>query len=167
MSAPEIRPSDQGERPVEIVPLAPGHDAVAARILASCAPDRSAEGGQQILAAVRADPHCEIYGVFAGNELAAVCVLKTIPFARELAYLVVRENYQGRGIGRACLADAVRRSGRRPLTVEATEETRGFYQAHGFRLIGKRRGADGSVRYRLGWHAPRPQPAPGKGEASA
>lgn len=167
MSVPEARPSSQGEPLVRIVPLEPGHDAVAAAILAPCAPDRSVEGGQQILAAARVDPHSEIYGLFAGDELAAVCVVKTIPFARELAYLVVREGYRSRGYGRACLVEAVRRSGRRPLAAEATEETVGFYQACGFRVIGKRRGPDGSVRYRLGWHAPRRQPAPGNGEASA
>lgn len=166
MSAPETRPSDQGKPPVRVVPLEPGHDAAAAAILAPCAPDRSVESAQQILAVARTDPHSEIYGLFAGDELAAVCVVKTIPFARDLAYLVVREGYRGRGFGRVCLAEAVRRSGRRPLAVEATEETVGFYQDCGFRVIGKRRGPDGSVRYRLGWHAPRPQPAPGNGEAS-
>ncbi len=167
MSIPETRLPDREERPVRVVPLEPGHDAAAAVILAPCAPDRSVEGGQQLLASARADQHADIYGLFAGDELAAVYVLKTIPFAREIAYLAVREGYRGRGFGRACLVDAVRRSGRRPLAVESTEETAGFYKACGFRVIGKRRGPDGSVRYRLGWHAPRPQPAPGRGEASA
>lgn len=167
MSALETRPSDQQGPVVRIVPLEPEHDAAAAAILAPCAPNRSLDGAQQILAAARADPHSEIYGLFAGDELAAVCVVTTIPFARDIAYLVVREGYRGRGYGRAILAEAVRRSGRRPLTVESTEETAGFYQACGFRVIGKRRSPDGSVRYRLGWHAPRPQPASGTRETPA
>jgi hypothetical protein len=99
VSIPANRPSDQGERPVRVVLLEPGHDAAAAAILAPCAPDRSVEGGQQLLAAVRADPHGEIYGLFSGNELAAVYVLKTIPFARELVCLVVREATGGAGWG--------------------------------------------------------------------
>jgi hypothetical protein len=62
-----------------------------------------------------------------------------------------------------CLYDALLRSGKRPVVVECDERCFPFFRAVGFKLVGKRKTADGSARYRLGWHAPRPK-APGEPE---
>lgn len=167
MSVPEATVSDREDQPVRLVPLESAQDAAAALIMAPCAPERSVAGGQHLLATARDDPRCEIFGLFVGNALAAVCVVKTIPFAKEIVALAVAEEFRGRGYGRACLTAVVARSGRRPLTVEAAEDMAGFYRASGFRVIAKRRGPDGTVRYRLGWHAPRPAPGSQRGEIPA
>ena len=42
--------------------------------------------------------------------------------------------------------------------VEADETGFAFYKAIGFKMVGKRKRPDGTVRYRLGWHAPMPSP---------
>jgi GNAT superfamily N-acetyltransferase len=167
VSVPETTGSDREEQPVRLVPLEATQDAAAAVILAPCAPDRSVAGGQRLLAMARDDPQCEISGLYVGNMLAAVCVVRTIPFAKEIVALAVGEEFRGRGYGRACLTAVVARSGRRPLTVEAAEDMAGFYRSCGFRVIGRRRGPDGAVRYRLGWHAPRPAPGSQRGEIPA
>ncbi|GIW04015.1 MAG: hypothetical protein KatS3mg059_0635 [Thermomicrobiales bacterium] len=171
MSVPEATVPDRSDQPVRLVPLDATQDAAAAVILAPCAPDRSVAGGQHLLASARDDSRCEIYGLFAGNALAAVCVVKTIPFAKEIVALAVGKEWRGRGYGRACLTAVAAHSRQRPLTVEVAEDLAGFYRACGFRVVGKRRGPDGTVRYRLGWHAPRrapgPQTDPQRGEIPA
>ncbi|MGB3329397.1 MAG: hypothetical protein WBA46_10615, partial [Thermomicrobiales bacterium] len=52
------------------------------------------------------------------------------------------------------LTDALRRSGKRPLTAETDEDGLPFYKACGFKLVGRRVHPSGTVRYRIGWHAP-------------
>lgn len=150
---------------VRITRLDPSHDEDAAAILAACTAEGTIERGREILDGARGDSACEIYGLFEGEELAAVYVLKKVSFANEIAYLAVREDRRRRGHGRACLHDALFRSGRRPITVEADDRTVGFYKACGFKLVGKRTGPGGATRYRLGWHAPRPRPVTGTGES--
>jgi hypothetical protein len=58
------------------------------------------------------------------------------------------------------LRDALHRCGRKPMTVEADESGKGWFEAIGFRTVGRRPGASGGFRYRMGWYAPRlPQEA--------
>jgi hypothetical protein len=46
------------------------------------------------------------------------------------------------------------------MTVEADESGKGWFEAIGFRTVGRRPGASGGFRYRMGWYAPRlPQEA--------
>jgi ribosomal protein S18 acetylase RimI-like enzyme len=90
------------------------------------------------------------------DELVAVYATKKISMALEVVALAVAENRRRQGHGRACLRDALRRAGRRPLVVETDDEGLPFYKAVGLKVVGRRKGPGGTPRYRLGWHAPRP-----------
>jgi ribosomal protein S18 acetylase RimI-like enzyme len=142
---------------VSIKPLDPDRDRAAVAILASAIGPGTIESGRNVIAAARIDPASEVYGLTVNGELAAVYVLRKVTLMNEIACLAVAEGHRRRGHGRACLYDALLRSGRRPLVVETDDEGLGFYKACGFKLVGKRKRPDGTVRYRLGWHAPLPR----------
>ncbi len=112
--------------------------------------------GATTLAAYRADPDADLIGLERDGRLVAWYVLRRVRLMNELPALAVAPDARRQGFGRACLQDALRRSGKRPLVVEADDASRPFFTAVGFKMVGKRKGADGAWRYRLGWHAPRP-----------
>jgi ribosomal protein S18 acetylase RimI-like enzyme len=143
---------------VSIAPLDPKRDDVAAAVLASTMGEGTIERGRAVIAEARNDPDAAVYGLIVDAELAAVYVLRKVTLMNEIACLAVAEGHRRRGHGRACLYDALLRSGRRPLVVETDDDAVGFYKACGFKLVGKRKRPDGTVRYRLGWHAPLPKP---------
>jgi len=91
------------------------------------------------------------------DEPVAVVAMRKANMANEIALLVVAPDYRRQGLARRCLSDALRRSGRRPLVVEADEACTEFYKSVGFKIVGRRPSPDGGFRYRLGWHAPRPK----------
>jgi ribosomal protein S18 acetylase RimI-like enzyme len=150
-----------GVASVSIVPLDLEGDEMAAAILALATGAGSIERGREVIAEARTDANAAVYGLSVAGELAAVYVLRKASLMNEIACLAVAEGHRRRGHGRACLYDALLRSGTRPLVVETDDEAVGFYKACGFKLVGKRKRPDGAVRYRLGWHAPVPKPAGG------
>lgn len=139
-------------------PLPSEFDAEAAAILAAATAAGSVGAGAAALAAARADPRTELFGRVVDGGLVAVYALRSVEMAREITYLAVAEEHRRLGHGRACLQDALRRCGKRPLVVETDDEALAFYRAVGFKLVGKRGHPSGTLRYRLGWHAPRPAP---------
>ncbi len=154
-------PADAGSFPalgVAIHPLDPTRDAEAAAILAACTLDGTPEAGRAVLADARCDPERDIYGLAVGDTLVAVCVTRKAPLSVEITHLAVAGARRRQGYGRACLQDALRRAGKRPLVVETDEAGLGFYRACGFKLVGRRRHPSGAARYRLGWHAPAARP---------
>jgi len=144
---------------VSIAALDPARDEAAAAIFAAATGEGTIERGRAKIAEARSDPAASVYGLTVDDELAAVYILRKVTLMNEIACLAVGEGHRRRGHGRACLYDALLRSGRRPLVVETDDESIGFYRACGFKLVGKRKRPDGGVRYRLGWHAPLPKPA--------
>lgn len=133
----------------------------AGALLAAATGAGTPEAGAAVLAEARTDPHRHVYGLVVDQTLVAVYATAKRGLATEVTHLAVRQDARRQGHGRACLVDALRRAGKRPLVAETDEAGLGFYRACGFKLVGKRRHPDGAVRYRLGWHAPRPQPAHG------
>ncbi|MBA2277457.1 MAG: GNAT family N-acetyltransferase [Chloroflexia bacterium] len=131
---------------VEIRALDPGLDEDAAGILAAATGADTIERGREVLG--------ELCGLFAGGDLVAVYGLRRASTANEVTYLAVKAGVRRKGYGRACLRDALRRSGQRPLVAETDEGGVAFYKACGFKLVGRRTHPSGTVRYRLGWHAP-------------
>jgi GNAT superfamily N-acetyltransferase len=99
-----------------------------------------------------------LYGIVKNDSPIAVIALRKASMANEVALLAVAREHRGQGLAKRCLSDVLRRSGRRPLTVEADEQCAEFYKACGFKIVGRRPDPDGGFRYRLGWHAPRPRP---------
>jgi GNAT superfamily N-acetyltransferase len=141
-------------------PLSPSLDATAASMLADCPSLGSAEAAATAVSALRDDPQGAIYGWLDGHELIAVYGLRKAGLSYELPWLAVAPSWRGQRYGRSALVDALRRCGRKPMTVEADEIGKGWFEGIGFRTVGRRPGADGAFRYRLGWYAPRlPQEA--------
>lgn len=134
--------------PAAFAPLDPAHDAAVGAWL-------GAEGAAQ-LAAWRAADDTDVLGLTRDGGIVAWYVLQRVRLMNEVPAVAVAPDQRRQGLGRACLQDALRRSGKRPLVAEADEGARAFLLAIGFKLVGKRKGADGEWRYRLGWHAPRP-----------
>jgi ribosomal protein S18 acetylase RimI-like enzyme len=146
-----------------VVVLDPGLDDRAADLLSRCPalgqPDRAIEA----ISSARADEASSLYGVVQDGELVGAYLLRKVTMSNEIVYLAIAPKYERRGLGKMCLFDALFRSGKRPLVVEADDSNLAFFKQSGFKLVGKRKGADGSPRYRLGWHAPIPKPGePGK-----
>ncbi|CAA9552144.1 MAG: hypothetical protein AVDCRST_MAG19-908 [uncultured Thermomicrobiales bacterium] len=156
-AATDPAPPVEVERDESIAPLDPAADGGAVAILAAATGEGSVEAGAAALSAARNDPETEIFGRLVDGVLVAVYALRSVPMAREVAWLAVAPDHRRRGHGRACLKDALRRAAKRPLVAETDGDALGFYQAVGFKLVGKRRHPGGTLRYRLGWHAPRPQ----------
>ncbi|MGH2535586.1 MAG: GNAT family N-acetyltransferase [Thermomicrobiales bacterium] len=148
MSDPVV-PGSSSLQPLDLA----RHDE-AAELLAACADIGTVDAGRNRLTESGNDPKASIYGITDGGQLVAVYILRKIELANELTAIAVREDRRRQGVGRACLQDALRRSGRRPLTVEADDDTLAFYKACGFKLVGRRKQPDGTMRYRLGWHMP-------------
>ena len=141
-------------------PLPPSLDATAATMLADCPSLGSAEAAAAAISALRDDPEGAIYGWLDGHELIAVYGLRKAGLSYELPWLAVAPSRRGQRYGRSALVDALRRCGRKPMTVEADETGKGWFEGIGFRTVGRRPGADGAFRYRMGWYAPRlPQEA--------
>jgi GNAT superfamily N-acetyltransferase len=140
-------------------PLPPEFDREAAAMLADCPALGSVEAAATAIAVLRDNPDGELYGWLDGEELVAVYGLRKAGLNYELPWLAVTPSRRGRRYGRSALIDALRRCGRKPLTVEADESGKGWFEGIGFRTVG-RRPTGGGFRYRMGWYAPRlPQEA--------
>ena len=130
---------------------------VAAVVLADCfAGDRDAALTR--LAAALIEEDTTLHAAWDGDALVAVYVLEKVGFTNEVTAIAVAPAYRRRGIGRMCLHDALLRSGKRPLVIGVDEGGLPFAKAVGFKMVGRLKRPDGTVRYRMGWHAPMPQP---------
>lgn len=139
---------------LEIRPLPASRDADAATILADATGAGTPEAAQEKLAEARAGGENRVIGASVNGQLVAAYTLVRDGMANQVGILGVHADHRRRGIGRALLQDALRRSGRRPLTAETDEEGLPFYKACGFKMVGRRKAPDGTFRYRIGWHAP-------------
>ena len=147
-----------------VKPLDPALDAEAAAILARCPALGSPERAVEAVKTARADEDDSLFGLMIDGRLAGAYILRKVHLFNEIELLAVAAEHERSGHGKMCLYDALLRSGRRPLVVEADESNLGFFKKCGFKLVGKRKGTDGSPRYRLGWHAPIPKPGGAPGE---
>lgn len=133
----------------------PAHDeGAAATILASATGAGTAEAAATLIAELRADANAALYGAYVDRALVGAFGIRRDGMANTIAIIAVAEGQRKRGIGRSMLTDALRRSGKRPLTAETDDEGLPFYKACGFKLVGRRVHPSGTVRYRVGWHAP-------------
>jgi GNAT superfamily N-acetyltransferase len=135
----EIRPISPSERPF-----------VEAVIEGSSTPHREAT----MRAAFTDLPDDQVLGGFRDGVMVAATGLRRDGMANDIAFLVVVPGERRRGVGRAMLHDALRRSGRRPLAAQVPEDTLPFFKACGFKLVGRRVQPDGEIHFRVGWHAP-------------
>ena len=138
----------------EIRAISPSEQPETARILAAATGSGTIEAATEAIETLLSTDKSALFGAFVRNELVAAYGIRRDGMANEVAMIAVDKDHRRRGIGRAMLQDALRRSGRRPLVAETDEEGAPFYKACGFKLFGKRAHPSGTVRYRLGWHAP-------------
>lgn len=131
--------------------------APAAGVLAACL-GGDVDAARARLAAAAAEEDTSVLAAWQADELVAVYVLEKVGFSNEVTAIAVSPEHRRRGIGRMCLYDALLRSGKRPLVIGVDEGTLPFVKAVGFKMVGRLKRPDGSVRYRMGWHAPMPQP---------
>lgn len=135
--------------------LPPAFDRAAAAMLADCSSLGTPERAQAAIDALRQDGNGEIYGWIEDDKLVAVYGLRNGGLHYDLLWLAVEPAMRARRFGRSALVDALRRCGRKPMTVEVDEGVRGWFQRVGFRTVGRKSAGDGGYRYRLGWYAPR------------
>jgi GNAT superfamily N-acetyltransferase len=136
-------------------PLEPVLDQQAASLLAACSMLGSKEAATTAIAALRADTHGDLYGWRDGDELIAVYGLRQAGPSFELLWLAVTPSKQGQRYGRSALVDALRRCGRKPMTVWTNDSHKGWFENIGFKTVGRKQLPAGGFRYRLGWYAPR------------
>lgn len=135
----------------------PAQDTAVARFLAGVLPGASDEGAAAFVAAARTDPSLDLFAAFAGDEPLALYLLRKVGMTTELVLVAASPEVDPAvGLEAAAVRDAGARVGRRPLTVETTEQAAEWYKGLGFKLVGRRKRPDGGWTYRLGWHAPRP-----------
>jgi len=106
------------------------------------------------------DKQPQAFAVTLDGRVVGGYLMIHIPMANEIVLLAIDPAYRRRGLGRMCCMDALFRSGKRPLVLTANDASVEFARTVGFKLVGKRKQADGSMLTRLGWHAPRPKSDP-------
>ncbi len=139
---------------LEIRAVSPSERALAAVILAGAVGEGTPAAAAARIDELLASDKSAFYGAYIAHELVAAYGIRRDGMSNEIPLIAVRADHRRRGIGRALLQDALRRSGKRPLVVETDDAGLPFYRACGFKLFGKRPHPSGAVRYRLGWHAP-------------
>lgn len=142
------------------IPLEPAFEAQAAAMLAEWGRFHGYADGEAFLRATQADDAADIRCVTVNDTLAILIITRQVKLMDELLALVVDPAYRGHELGKLALMDAVQRTGRRPLVVECPEAMRPYFLKQGFRMVGKRKGPDGTFRIRMGAHAPRPEGEP-------
>lgn len=138
-------------------------DDAVATLIADCPTVSSLEAARAEVAAARAQPDTEVMGWFDGDDMIAVYALSRERLNYVLRWLAVRPDRRQQRYGRSALVDALRRCGRKPMTVEVDEGTKGWFERVGFKTVGRRPQPTGGYRYRLGWYAPRRPDEPGYG----
>ena len=102
------------------------------------------------------DTESQLVAVSVGGKVVGGYLLAPIPMAFEMIGLAIAPEHRRQGLGRMCCMDALFRAGKRPLVLTANDASAPFAKQVGFKIVGKRKAADGTTLTRFGWHAPRP-----------
>lgn len=139
----------------EMKPLAEGDDALAAAMLAEATGENTSEAAQAVMDRARSGGKDRVIGGWLEDELIGAYTIERDGMANQVTLIAVVPDKRKKGFGKTMLMDALRRSGRRPLTAETDEDSLEFYKKSGFKMVGRRKHPSGVFRYRVGWHAPR------------
>lgn len=139
----------------ELRPLPASDDDMAALVLADATGEGTPEAARVRIDTARTGTHNLVIGGWLQDVLIGGYTLERDGLANQIGVIAVVPAHRRQGYGRLMLTDALRRSGRRPLTAETDDDSIGFYKACGFKMVGRRKHPNGAVRYRMGWHAPR------------
>lgn len=139
---------------IEIRPFTPADRAAVLVLLREQPGVDSDNAAGALIDSIVGTPKAALLVALQHREPVGVHALRRDGLANDLALVVVRPDRRRGGIGRILLQDALRRSGKRPLTAQTPEATLGFFRACGFKMVGRRVQPSGEVRFRVGWHAP-------------
>lgn len=139
----------------ELRPLAASDDTLAAPLLAEATGENTVEAAQIVIDRARTGGNDRVIGGWLNDQLIGAYTIERDGMANQVTIIAVTPEFRRQGFGKMMLLDALRRSGRRPLTAETDEDALGFYKASGFKMVGRRKHPSGVFRYRVGWHAPR------------
>lgn len=106
------------------------------------------------------DADVQLVGLSVDGKVIGGYLLLNAPASCEMVGLAIHPEHRRNGYGRMCCMDALFRAGKRPLVLTANDEAVPFAKAVGFKIVGKRKQADGTTLTRFGWHAPRPTSDP-------
>jgi GNAT superfamily N-acetyltransferase len=151
-TAPYFTDPDTG---FELRPLAASDDPMAAPILAEATGENTVEAAHIVIERARTGGNDRVIGGWLNDQLIGAYTIERDGMANQVTVIAVAPAFRRQGFGRMMLLDALRRSGRRPLTAETDDDALGFYKACGFKMVGRRKYPSGVFRYRVGWHAPR------------
>lgn len=139
----------------ELRPLAASDDPLAVRVLAEATGENTTEAAQIVINRARSGGDDRVIGGWLEDTLIGTYTIERDGMANQVSLIAVVPDRRLQGFGKVMLLDALRRSGRRPLTAETDEDSLGFYKACGFKMVGRRKHPSGVFRYRVGWHGPR------------
>lgn len=127
---------------------------LAAMILADATPEGTEKAALRIIEQHEAAEGSAIFIAYLSGMPIAAFILAPAQMSIEMPLIAVREEIRGRGIGKIIALDAVRRAGNRPVVAETPESVLPFFTAIGFKKFGRRKGPNGELRWRVGWHTP-------------
>ena len=139
----------------ELRPLAAGDDVLATKVLAEATGENTVEAAQIVIDRSREGGKDRVIGGWLNDQLIGAYTIERDGMANQVTLIAVAPEFRRKGFGKTMLLDALRRSGRRPLTAETDEDALEFYKKCGFKMVGRRKHPRGVFRYRVGWHAPR------------
>lgn len=151
-SAPYFIDPDTG---FELRPLALDDDATATSVLAEATGENTPEAAQIVIERAREGGNDRVIGGWLNDQLIGAYTIERDGMANQVTLIAVAPDFRRKGFGKTMLMDALRRSGRRPLTAETDTDALEFYKKCGFKMVGRRKHPSGVFRYRVGWHAPR------------
>lgn len=151
-SAPYFIDPDTG---FELRPLAAENDPTAASVLAEATGENTVEAAQIVIERAREGGNERVIGGWLNDQLIGAYTIERDGMANQVTLIAVAPEFRRKGFGKTMLLDALRRSGRRPLTAETDNDALEFYKKCGFKMVGRRKHPSGVFRYRVGWHAPR------------
>lgn len=147
-------PPQESNADLNVRLMEPAEIDLVAALLADATREGTAEAARAELDAHRGSTGSAIFVITLDGSPIGAYILAAAQMSVDVTLFAVRADMRRRGIGTIIMQDALRRSGGRPMVVETGEATMPFFTAIGFKKFGRRKGPNGEVRYRVGWHTP-------------
>lgn len=154
MTEPGSQPQSGIDQQLDVRLMAPEDRKLASMILADATPEGTEEAALGIIAEHETIEGSAVFIAYLSGMPVAAFILAPAQMSVEMRLLAVREEIRGRGIGKIIALDALRRAGNRPVVAETPDGVLPFFTAIGFKKFGRRKGPNGELRWRVGWHTP-------------